>query len=108
MDTQTLLVILIPSVLSILVTASNLVFNYLKEARRKQDKVWDLAAAIALKALEKSHNEFLELDSSIDIAKYLHQTLALLNGLDTEDYAAFASTFGKHSQSTEEREHPLC
>jgi len=54
MDKGTLMAILIPSVLSVAVTAGNVLHNVLKDKRRSKEKAWDLAEKLTL-SIQENH-----------------------------------------------------
>jgi len=68
MDIKTLLVILIPSILSIGLTSANMIFNYLKEKRSEKDKVWNAAKEMTLKVM--CEKNYLGDDAVIEAATF--------------------------------------
>ena len=47
-DTKTVIIVLIPSILSSLVAIASLIINFLRERRRKDDRIWELAKELTL------------------------------------------------------------
>lgn len=89
MDLNTLLVVLIPSVLSSAVALTSLILNIMREKKNKKERIWNTAKEIALKAVtlkeDSANDAYAE-----EIAAYFNHVYKCLSMIEfNEDFEKF-------------------
>lgn len=52
MDTKSLLIVLVPSILSFLVAVASIVFSFLRDSNKSDNRAWEAAKEITLKTVD--------------------------------------------------------
>jgi len=92
MDILTFTVVLVPSTLAIITSIVNIILSTKREARRKEDVVWETAKEIVLKSLDE---ECYKIESDTD-------TIAILNCFANLRKGLLAVKGGTHEQFLKE------
>jgi len=73
MDLNTLLIVLIPSVLSSAVALTSLILNILREKKNKKERIWNTAKDFTLKAVSDPKTAEESTEFFYYVYKYLNQ-----------------------------------
>jgi len=88
MDTKTLIIVLVPSVLSILASMVNVFLNVSKERRRKSEMAWEAAKEIVLRSNFENH--YPEERDAEDVAIYFHHLYKRLKMIESGEFEKHA------------------
>ena len=78
MDTKSLVLVLVPSFLSILLAASNIAFYYFRDKKRREERVWDTAERITLAAHAKGGENNNDRHTADDLVVFFNRVYLLL------------------------------
>lgn len=101
MDAKTLAIILIPSTLSILLAAANMIFNYFRDKKKREDKVWDTAEQITLAFLQKQQYGLMEEETVDEAIVFFDRTHRLLGKVDDGSLAELVKAMESHKSRIE-------
>lgn len=76
-DTQTLIAVLVPSILSVFVTVANMVFNHVRDGKKSKDRAWDLAEKFVL-STDEAHLDGMDVADRIMYFQLVYRAALLV------------------------------